>query len=81
MAKSGFFLVWGSFLWGRGKGRGLTGVDGLLDPVHEPGDSRVDAGLHGVGASQTPRGHALQHKPVLAVAHQGAAAVALQGAQ
>lgn len=79
-----FFLFGGVVFFGGGAGswgRGLIGVDGLLDPVDEPGDSCVDAGLHGVGASQTPRGHALQHKPVLAVAHQGAAAVALQGAQ
>lgn len=58
----------------------LIGLDGLLDPVGEPGDSRVDSGLHGVGTSQTPRGHTLQDKPVLGITHQGTAAVALQGA-
>lgn len=55
----------------------LTGIDGLLDPVDKLGDSCVDSGPHGMGAAQTPRGHALQHKPVLAFTHQGASAVAL----
>lgn len=56
-------------------------LDGSFDPINELGDSGVDAGLHGVGASQAPWGHTLQDVPVLGVTHQRAAAVALQGEQ
>ena len=47
----------------------LTGFDGFVNPVDKLGDSRVDAGFHGPGASQTPGRDTLYDVPVLGVTH------------
>lgn len=57
----------------------LAGFNCLIDPVCKLWDSSVDAGFHGVGASQTPRRDSLQDVPVLCVTNQRTPAVTLRG--
>lgn len=56
----------------------LAGFDCLIDPVCKLWNSRVDAGFHGVGTSQTPRRDSLQDVPVLCVTNQRTPAVTLR---
>lgn len=45
------------------------GFDGSINPVHKFRNPRIDAGLHGVGAAQTPRRDTLQDELVVGVTH------------
>ena len=69
----------GSFWVGGCQQSSLIGCNGFRDPINKVRDAGVHSGPHGVGTAQTPGRHALDHKLVLGVAHQRAAAVTLQG--